>query len=81
MVKNTISDLPPLLVFNYDLHKGIKYRGKAFNTLARQLGLSGGVVDRAYKEACSMQDKYERMLKSGQRPLNILEPKEPGMNY
>ena len=40
--------------------------GKAFNTLARQLGLSGGVVDRAYKEACSMQDKYERMLKSGQ---------------
>lgn len=76
MVKNTISDLPPLLVFNYDLHKGIKYRGKAFNTLARQLGLSGGVVDRAYKEACSMQDKYERMLKSGQSPLNILEPKE-----
>ena len=76
MIKNSIADLPPLLVFDYNLHKDTRDRKKAFDNLGRQLGASNSAIDDAYKEASSRQYMFETMLESGQNPLGILHPKE-----
>ena len=76
MIKNSIENLPPLLIFNYNLYKDIRDKKDAFDDLGRQLGVSSSHVDRAYKEAISRQYIYEAMIESGQNPLAILHPKE-----
>lgn len=76
MIKNSIKGLPPLLVFNYNLHKSYNDERKAFMDLGRQLGLRARMVDKAYKEASSRQYVFEEVLESGQNPLGILHPKE-----
>ena len=76
MIKNSIKDLPPLLIFNYNLHKNLKDERKAFLDLGEQLGLKGGIIDKAYKEASSRQYMFEMILESGQNPLGILHPEE-----
>lgn len=76
MIKNSIKNLPPLLIFNYNLHKDTEDKKNAFYDLGRQLGLSSRSIEKAYKEAISRQYIYEVMLESGQNPLAILHPKE-----
>lgn len=76
MIKNSIEDLPPLMIFSYDLRKSIKDEKKAFMELGVQLGAKPRVIDRAYREARDRQTLYEIMLESGQNPLGVLHPQE-----
>lgn len=76
MIKNSIKDLPPLLIFNYDVHRGYKAERRAFQDLGMQLGANTKLIDKAYKEAKRKQALYEMMLESGENPLGILHPLE-----
>ncbi len=76
MIKNSIENLPPLLIFTYNLHKNAKDEKKAFLDLGIQLKISRSKVEKAYKEASSRQEIFQLVLESGQNPLGILYPKE-----
>ncbi|NLJ66148.1 MAG: hypothetical protein GX340_02395, partial [Clostridiales bacterium] len=76
MIKNSIKDLPPLLILNYDLHKHKKDHAKAFYELGRQLGLVKERIILAYREALRRQAALKMVLEAGHNPLAILHPRD-----
>ncbi|NLJ41178.1 MAG: hypothetical protein GX352_06170 [Clostridiales bacterium] len=76
MIKNSVKGLPPLIIFDYNLHKDLKGEKIAFGRLGTELGVGGRAIDNAYKEAKRRQLIYRGILESGQNPLSILYPKE-----
>lgn len=72
MIKNSIEDLPPIIILDYDLRKGFRGEKMAFYELGSQLGASLKDVNRAYKEARIRQDFYEDIQVAGENPYDLL---------
>ena len=75
MIKSSIRGLPDVLVLDYNAHKNIKNAYMAYIDTGKRLTGSSSVALKAFNLACSKQREYDRLLKQGKTPLDILELK------
>jgi len=73
MVKNSVSNLPSLLVLDINLHKSEKNKYQGYDELLKEMGCDAPSIKRALKAAGSCQSRYEDSLLKGSSPLALLD--------
>lgn len=75
MIKHSVPDLVPLIIMDYNAHKHPDRAYDGSRSIARELGASKPLAERALQQAIAVQRQYEGQLKMGKNPVHQLEKK------
>lgn len=75
MIKHSVPGVTPLMVMDYNAHKHANRAYDGCRTIARELGASEALTERALRQAAAVQKQYEGQLRLGKNPVHLLEKK------